>query len=278
MNGIAQLYFSGQVPPLPTVSESDLTERAPTDWANQLSTVCPTLHSFAQEARAVLLGTSGAAVLRELPCPADFDEHQTLIHAFYCAMLPDHTLVSANGSSPYWKVTDRGGTTFSLNNTYSPAHQDAVTHDPRVPIIGLAGIQAAARGGETFLVDANEAVERLESSKQGKEALEILANVPIPHLRHSAFGAAHRVLQPVLRNGHVLWRPDLIDWQSDVVSAEIRSALDLFARSLEELRRFEVRIEPGEILIWNQSRGLLHGRYAYYGSRLLLRAWFAPVE
>lgn len=143
------------------------------------------------------------------------------------------------------------------------------TDHPRAFLIAWHCVRQSSEGGLSLLKDAGKALEMLSPETRSE-------------LRETTMGT-HQVFPddaaryPVLRNdcevaNWIYYTP----WMRRDGANE---ALDAFAAALEQVETTAVRLEPGQVLLINNTR-MLHGRSAIGGDkdRLLIRHWIGHVK
>lgn len=150
-----------------------------------------------------------------------------------------------------------GGRSFASSRAEAPLHTDSqlLLGVPAAVQI-LACVQAAARGGESVLVDGAAVLERLEREDAGLAA----ALFDVDRVQRFYFGEV-RGPTVALRGGHLSWT--VSPAATDPVGARLAAALARSPRIVRALR-------AGEALVASNHR-MLHGRLAFEGPRELVR-------
>lgn len=141
---------------------------------------------------------------------------------------------------------------------------DFHTDHPRAFLIAWHCVRQSSAGGYSLLKDGHKALAKLDPATQER-------------LREATMGA-HQVFKGDLERWPVV-RDDLgcrnwIYYTPWLRRDGADAALDAFATALEEVETVRIRLEPGQVLLINNTR-MLHGRSAIEGNkdRLLVRHW-----
>ena len=175
---------------------------------------------------------------------------------------------------------------FAFTERALDLHADNPYRDPVPTLQVLHAIQADdAGGGETLFVDGFAHAEALR--RERPSAFVILASEPVRFTFREASGAAWSAHYPVLetdgegtlRTVRVNHRSlDLEPRDADAQDAWYDAYLDLYRRLHAPGTALERRLEPGELVIFDNRR-LLHGRRAYArGGARWLRGAYADSD
>lgn len=154
-------------------------------------------------------------------------------------------------------------------------HTDNPYRDPPPGLQVLHAIETAAEGGESQFVDG--LAHALALREAAPERFRRLASTPAPFAYRSPDGARYEARAPVietdldgavvgLRVNHRALRALPLD--GDEAEAWYDAYLDFYRRLHAPVARLERRLDPGEMVIFDNRR-LLHGRSAYAGARWL---------
>lgn len=140
------------------------------------------------------------------------------------------------------------------------------TDHPRAWLIAWHCVRQSSEGGYSLLKDGHKALAMLDEDTKGR-------------LREVTMGS-HKVFEgdlerwPVVRDD--LDCKDWIYYTPWLRRDGAEPALDAFAAALEQVETTRIRLEPGQVLLINNTR-MLHGRSAIGGDkdRVLVRHWIA---
>jgi gamma-butyrobetaine dioxygenase len=153
------------------------------------------------------------------------------------------------------------GTSYASTAIATPLHtdsQDYLGAPPKLQI--MACVRAAARGGESLLVDGRALLERCDPALRDALLHE-------PRRQRFYFGD---IVGPTvaLKRGHHVWTLSPIPHHDPIGEA--------LARELARAPVIELALRAGDVLVVDNHR-MLHGRTAFEGEREFVRvlAWLA---
>lgn len=258
--------------------------------ADCLACVAPEIRVAAARIRALLFSQTGAALLRGVGFPL---VEAPLRHLLVLAVATLVGVPTCEGDppKPLWPVRFIPGIDDEIRQrnvsvTMGPAelHTDSAGKDVPEDMFSLWCVHhARCGGGQTILVNGLDVLREMSLQPEGRHALDVLRERPIPvlashdrvHWRRMIDDDADGVL--VLR-----YRPTLFRLGMDVATGHDRSAveraLDAFARIAHEPAMSRVLpLESGEAIFVNNHQ-MLHGRRAFEDPRRLLLRVRARLE
>lgn len=249
--------------------------RAAVALTAQPSVAWTTLASL-ESARAWLLRTlwgTGLCVVRGVPMRsgsvvAVAERVGPLMHTFYGA----HWDVRA--------VADAQNVAYS--NLVLDWHQDLLYFESPPGLQLLHCLSQADRGGATLFLDGVAAAESFQAAAPAHYAQ--LSRTKLPY-HYTAMGVALSQLRPVFApsssvDSHraVWWSPA---WQAPTAQTShddaIYAALHAFHAHLSEQPALRLRLEPGDVVVFDNRR-MLHAREAFEGGQRHLQGCYVAVD
>ena len=234
------------------------------------SSGCPRRTFDPAEARRVL-ETDGCVILTGLGRSPE--DAVAVAHSVFGAdvlQVPEPSEVRAGGAK------DRRPTDLD-HSAPLPSHTDGFSYGDRYPdyFVLLCG-QSSPVGGESFLVDGYDVVERLGTTKEGSELVERMQSTPVDQTEPDM----HRSVSPILGytpGGRMMLRLFPFQRPSDesTDTAADQQMIDAWREAIvsEAAAAPRFKLAPGEAAIIDNYR-MMHGREAYSDlDRLMWRVW-----
>lgn len=179
-----------------------------------------------------------------------------------------------------WQVRERrtegrkrADRTFSEKAGEAPFHTDSAFAEHPEQFLALYCVKMArCGGGQTKLIHADQLLETLEASEEGRFHLEVLSRCEYPFKTPLAFDAAATVHSgKIFTDGVLRYRHDVImkglEEAPENVTTEMLITLKWFNKFLEKkMKPLEMFLHEGQAIFVNNYR-MLHARTNYHDAQ-----------
>jgi alpha-ketoglutarate-dependent taurine dioxygenase len=279
----SQLAALAHLPASGRTSEDDQL-----DAARELLGECAEFRAVGAQLAAAMKSAAGWTVLTGFPATEYGKEGRDILLLGLGLALGTPTRTDCTVGRRIWEVTPRrwlpAGHVPTITECAAAAelHTDSQYRSTPERYVALLVIRPAGDGGgETTILTANQLVERLTATPQGRDAHDVLRSAPFPFAVPTSFLADPRTRAAEFIQAPILAAEPMIRYRSDTLAAGFELAPSLATQeALAATMRLgeaianhpatvQFHLQTGDVLFVDNHR-VLHGRTDFADPRRLL--------